>query len=187
LQEQIDADNDQDLSNEDQTLTGTGQVVLSTTEAGDGGGTVTCADITGGAGLCDGNDAVDDADNDSSNELQTLSDNGGVTLSDGGGTVSCADITGGAGLCDGNDAVDDADNDSSNELQTLTKTILTGFAQDPGPNDTLVCPAGTIAAVAVVFNLFGETSFPSGNSFTCPDRFVDVATPCSLLCLGLTP
>ena len=51
-------DADSDPSNEDQTLSGTGEVVLSTTEAGDGGGTVTCADITGGAGLCDGVDAV---------------------------------------------------------------------------------------------------------------------------------
>ena len=67
-------------------------------------------------------DAVNDADSDPTNELQTLSDNGGVTLSDGGGTVLCASITGGAGLCDGVDAVADADSDSSNELQTLSGT-----------------------------------------------------------------
>jgi len=52
-------DADSDPSNEDQTLSTTGgDVVLGTTAAGDGGGTVTCADITGGADLCDGVDDV---------------------------------------------------------------------------------------------------------------------------------
>jgi len=64
-------DADSDPSNEDQTLSGTGEVVLGTTAAGDGGGTVTCADITGDASLCDGDDAVDDADSSTTNELST--------------------------------------------------------------------------------------------------------------------
>ena len=88
-------DADSDPSNEDQTLSGTGEVVLSTTEAGDGGGTVTCADITGGAGLCDGVDAVNDADSSTTNELQSLSEtNGKITLS-GDGSVQVQDrVTG---------------------------------------------------------------------------------------------
>jgi len=53
------------------------------------------------------NDAVDDADADAANELQTLSLNGAnLTLSDGGGTISIAD----------------SDSNSSNELQNLTLT-----------------------------------------------------------------
>lgn len=48
-------------------------------------------------------DDVDDADNDPTNELQTLSGVGSVDLSDSGGSVPCIDITGGAGLCDGVD------------------------------------------------------------------------------------
>jgi len=116
------SDADSDPSNEDQTLSGTGEVVLGTTAAGDGGGTVTCAAITGDASLCDGDDAVVDNDNDSSNELQTLTGTGSVDLSNGGSSVSCASITGGPGLCDGNDAVVDADSSTTNELQTLSGT-----------------------------------------------------------------
>jgi len=126
LQTQItavtNADGDKDSSNEDQTLSGTGEVVLGTTAAGDGGGTVTCADITGDASLCDGDDAVVDNDNDSSNELQILSGTGSVDLSNGGSSVSCNSITGGAGLCDGIDAVVDADSSTTNEIQTLSET-----------------------------------------------------------------
>jgi len=56
--------------------------------------------------ICDLETQVgNDNDTDPTNELQTISDSGGVTLSDGGGTVSCADITGDAGLCDGTDDV----------------------------------------------------------------------------------
>jgi len=58
LETAVSPDGDTDPSNEDQTLSGTGEVVLGTTAAGDGGGTVTCADITGDASLCDGDDAV---------------------------------------------------------------------------------------------------------------------------------
>jgi len=96
--------------------------IIVTTEAGDGGGTVTCAAITGDTSLCDGDDAVVDNDNDSSNELESLSGSGQVSLSDGGGSVSCTSITGDASLCDGDDAVVDNDNDSSNELQILSGT-----------------------------------------------------------------
>ena len=107
LQEQIANDNDQDPTNELQTLSDNGGVTLS-----DGGGIVSCAQITGDASLCDGNDAIDDADNDSSNEIE---------LALNGGTTTCADITGGAGLCDGDDAVVDADSSTTNELQTLSE------------------------------------------------------------------
>ena len=92
LQAAIDADGDTDSSNEDQTLSGTGEVVLGTTEAGDGGGTVTCADITGGAGLCDGIDAVIDADSSTTNEIQKITEsNGVIALSNSGGSVTVQD------------------------------------------------------------------------------------------------
>jgi len=107
LQMQIDNvdvdDADSDPTNELQTISDNGGVTLS-----DGGGTVTCADITGDASLCDGDDAVVDNDNDSSNELQGLSGSGEVVLSNGGGTVSCTSITGSADLCDGVDDIGDA-------------------------------------------------------------------------------
>jgi len=99
LETAISLDDDADSSNEDQTLSGTGEVVLGTTAAGDGGGTVTCADITGDASLCDGDDAVVDNDNDSSNELQTISEtsNGVISLSNGGGSVTVQDRV--SGFC----------------------------------------------------------------------------------------
>ena len=57
------------------------------------------------SGFSDDIDNVDDADNDSNNELQTISKtNSTVILSNGGGSFT--------------DAVDDADNDISNELIT---------------------------------------------------------------------
>jgi len=87
-------DADSDPSNEDQTLSGTGEVVLSTTEAGDGGGTVTCADITGDASLCDGDDAVGD----SFGSLQNYRVRGPTVVGFGGGEFSEA-------LCDPNDLV----------------------------------------------------------------------------------
>ncbi len=52
-------------------------------------------------------DGVDDADNDATNELQTLTKAGStVSLSNGGGSFT--------------DEVDDADNDASNELQSIS-------------------------------------------------------------------
>jgi len=137
LETAISLDDDADSSNEDQTLSGTGEVVLGTTAAGDGGGTVTCADITGGAGLCDGDDAVVDNDNDSSNELQGLSGTGSVDLSNGGGSVSCESITGGAGLCDGNDAVVDADSNPTNEIQTFSTVVRNGEIGSVTPGDPI--------------------------------------------------
>ena len=69
----VAADGDLDSSNEAQVLSAShGIVHLGTTAAGDGGGSVPCITITGNGGLCDSNDAVDDADADPTNELQTL-------------------------------------------------------------------------------------------------------------------
>jgi len=110
LETAVSLDDDVDSSNEDQTLSGNGEVVLGTTAAGDGGGTVTCVDITGGAGLCDGVDDVDDADNDSTNELQNWSNLPGIP----------------AGFSDGVDNVNDADSSTTNELQGLVITYREG-------------------------------------------------------------
>ena len=88
LTDHVNADNDLDSSNEDQTLSGTGEVVLGRTAAGDGGGTVICAAITGDTSLCDGDDAVVDADSSTTNEIQTLSISGRDLTISGGNTVT---------------------------------------------------------------------------------------------------
>jgi len=138
LETAFSLDDDADSSNEDQSLSGTGEVVLSTTAAGDGGGTVTCASITGDASLCDGDDAVVDNDNDSSNELQILSGAGSVDLSNGGSSVSCASITGGAGLCDG---VDNTGATQSLVVTQRSSAIKTISAGNVG-TETINCLAG---------------------------------------------
>jgi len=203
LETAVSLDDDADSSNEDQTLSGSGEVVLGTTAAGDGGGTVTCADITGGAGLCDGNDAVDDADNDSSNELQTLSGTGSVDLSDGGGSVSCVSITGDASLCDGDDAVG-ATQQLVKSTQTLDfNQVLVGGTLPAncvlsGTNTvdcTLSCSA---SQVLVVVNVDGglittdEIRTPTGNSATVrtdTSTGIGAADPFAftIVCLGLSP
>ena len=109
------------------------------------------------------NDAVDDADADPANEIQTLSKNGStISLSNGGGSVLDETIDADAdptnelqtlsksgnmiSLSDGGvveDAVDDADADPENELQTpvfdsnTRELYLTGR-----PNNKVVIPGG---------------------------------------------
>ncbi len=76
------------------------------------------------------NDLVDDADNDPSNEIQSISKSGNtVTLSGGGGSFT--------------DEVDDADNDPGNELQTLTLSGQT-LTLSNGNSVTLTGGANTL-------------------------------------------
>ncbi len=113
-------DADSDPTNELQTLSLTG----STLSLSQGGGNInldafldntdnqTLSFTNGTLSISGGNsvvipDNVDDADNDPTNELQTISKTGNVvTLSQGGGSFV--------------DAVDDADADPTNELQTIS-------------------------------------------------------------------
>ncbi len=78
-------------------------------------------------------DAVDDADANPTNELQTISKTGStVTLSNGGGSFT--------------DAVDDADNDPTNEIQDLTSTAT-------GTNRTInISGGGTGTTIDVADN-----------------------------------
>jgi len=88
------------------------------------------------------NVSVDDADSDPTNELQTISDDGGVTLSDGGGTVDCEDITGSEDLCDGVDDVGEP------ELPNF-RTYQRFNGEDIPANDFLIvrvfCDEGDVA------------------------------------------
>ncbi|MBW2975194.1 hypothetical protein KY366_05745, partial [Candidatus Woesearchaeota archaeon] len=100
-------------------------------------GELNCETITGGSGLCDGTDAVDDADASTSNEIQTLGTTGNtgsdraVTLTSGGSAL-CSAITGSAELCDGGDAMDDA---VSNPAGTYN-SMSVGYAASAGNADT---------------------------------------------------
>ncbi|KAB1063775.1 autotransporter outer membrane beta-barrel domain-containing protein [Salibacter halophilus] len=138
------ADNDNDPTNEIQSLSKTGnQISLS-----NGGGTITddvddadndpanesltnatlnSTDLeiteSGNLTTVDMSSLVDDADADPNNEIQTISKTGNqISLSNGGGTVT--------------DDVDDADADPSNEFQTISKSGNTVTLSDGGGSFT---------------------------------------------------
>ncbi len=106
-------------------------------------------------------DAVDDADANPTNELQTISKAGStVTLSNGGGSFT--------------DAVDDADNDPTNEIQDLSSSAT-------GTNRTINISGGTGTTIDVADNdnnssnelqtlatdgSAGNISISSGNALT---------------------
>ncbi len=133
-------DDDANPLNEIQTISKTGNTVTLS----DGGGTFIDANTTYDASdfvpsnqVCPTGEvlkgfnaigmpicvSVDDADNNPTNELQTISKTGNtVTLSNGGGSFT--------------DEVDDADNNPANELQTISKTGNTVTLSDGGGSFT---------------------------------------------------